>query len=48
MIVDNMRLIHDEDTMDKLGLSSNKMFMNLQNDLLDMNKAAKGTIFDII
>lgn len=46
MILENMKVIHDEKTMGLLQHEENKLNTRIQDQLLDMTNLASGTIFD--
>ena len=48
MIMDNMQVIHDLDTMQILKSKENQMQMKMQRQIMDMSEYKDGNIFDNI
>jgi len=46
MIIENMKVIHDDDTMARLTHEENKVHTRIQAQLLDISNLAAGTILD--
>ena len=48
MLIDNMKVIHGEETIDRLKSEKNKLYTRLQAQILDDSNFTNGTIFDEI
>lgn len=48
MILENMKLIHDEKTMGILAAEENKLYSRMQRQLMEMTNFGDGTFFQRI
>ena len=48
MLIENMQIIHDPETIERLTSEENKLYRKLQYEILDDTNFSKGTIFENI